>query len=226
VMALLSECIGARGFEADTYFELALRDVPLVPILEGSTHINYEVVAQFLRSYFARRPNASERPASPPSLAALGSRAGENPYLLTSLTNDVARVRFPHFLQAYGPLRQVANVARFVRQIRRFRACMRRGVPLQDSLQDVEIAIALGKCLSIIVYGQLVAEHCVLADVPAEVVSVLFHQSIEDLSVEAMRLAALPQITPAGRVLLSRMADVPQTAQSELEHVCGMFARA
>ena len=27
VVAHLSECIGAKGFEADTYFEMALRDV-------------------------------------------------------------------------------------------------------------------------------------------------------------------------------------------------------
>ena len=40
--------------------------------------------------------NAVVAPASPPSLAALGSRGGENPYLLTSLTNDVARVRLLH----------------------------------------------------------------------------------------------------------------------------------
>jgi arginine decarboxylase len=29
VMALLSECIGAKGFESDTYFEMALRDAHL-----------------------------------------------------------------------------------------------------------------------------------------------------------------------------------------------------
>src|SRR4030095_4235652 len=31
VMTLLSECIGARGFESETYFESALRVVKLIP---------------------------------------------------------------------------------------------------------------------------------------------------------------------------------------------------
>src|SRR5687767_8645351 len=82
VMNLLSECVGAKGFEADTYFESALRDVALVPALEGSTHINHQAAAQFLRAYFAgAQPNP---PAAPPSLTALGAAAGESAYLLDS----------------------------------------------------------------------------------------------------------------------------------------------
>src|SRR5207248_3049883 len=53
VMGLLSECVGARGFEAETYFELAFRDVQLIPGLEGSTHINFGLTAQFTDAYFA-----------------------------------------------------------------------------------------------------------------------------------------------------------------------------
>jgi acyl-CoA dehydrogenase len=119
VMALLSECIGAKGLEADTYFESALRDVPLVPTLEGSTHINHQVVAQFIRCYFARV--APHGPASPPSLAALAGGAGENPYLMTSLTNDVHLVRFADFLSAYRPHASVPNAIIFARQVRAFR---------------------------------------------------------------------------------------------------------
>jgi len=48
VMALLSECINAKGFESDTYFETALRDIQLIPGLEGSTHINLDMTAQFI----------------------------------------------------------------------------------------------------------------------------------------------------------------------------------
>ena len=222
VMALLSECIGARGFEADTYFESALRDVPLVPVLEGSTHINHQTVAQFLRGYFA--PPASDALASPPSLAALGTGAGENPYLMETLANDGHLVRFAHCLAAYRPLRTIPNVMSFVGQIRAFRLFMRRGVPVQDLKQDAEVVIALGKCLSIIAYAQLVAEHCVLAEVPAPVVSVLFHQSIEDMGIEAIRLAALPETGVVGRLLLGRVAATPRTTRADLDFVADRVA--
>ena len=222
VMALLSECIGARGFEADTYFESALRDAPLVPTLEGSTHINYQMVSQFTPAYFAPRPGPPR--ASPPSLAALGTAAGENPYLMESLTNDVHLVGFGHLLDAYRPLASVPNVSLFSRQVRAFRLFMLRGVPVEDPKQDAEVVIALGKCLSVIAYGQLVAEHCVLAGVPPAMVSVLFHQSIEDLSHEAMRLAALPQSGALARLLLGRIPAVPRTRTSDLEHVAQRLA--
>ena len=52
VMATLSECIGAKGFESDTYFEMALRDAQLIPGLEGSTHINFGLTSRFIDPYF------------------------------------------------------------------------------------------------------------------------------------------------------------------------------
>jgi acyl-CoA dehydrogenase len=217
VMALLSECIGARGFEADTYFESALRDVPLVPVLEGSTHINHQVVAQFVRGYFAR--TAPDSPDSPPSLNTLGAKAGENAYLMETLANDTHLVRFAHCLTAYWPLVDIPNVSRFVTQVRAFRLFLRRGVPIEDPKQDAEVVIALGKCLSVIAYAQLVAEHSVLAEVPAPIMSVLFHQLIEDLSAEAMRLSALPQTGTVPRMLLGRMVAAPMTSRVDLEFV-------
>ena len=226
VMTLLTECIGAKGFEADTFFESALRDVPLVPTLEGSTHINHQGVAQFSRAYFGNGHRGSAgATAAPPSLAALGVDAGENPYLMVSRANEVQLVRFPHYLDAYRPLAAIPNVALFARQARAFRLFMLRGVPVQDPKQDAEVVIALGKCLSVIAYAQLVAEHCVLAGVPAALVSVLFHQSIEDLSQESMRLAALPRTAGLARLLLRRVPAVPRTPQGDLDFVAERLAQ-
>ena len=79
VIALLSECLGAKGFEADTYFEMALRDIQLIPGLEGSTHVNLGLAAQFARKYFGEYdPNL----ADPKSLIAGDAAAGENSYLM------------------------------------------------------------------------------------------------------------------------------------------------
>jgi acyl-CoA dehydrogenase len=217
VMALLSECMGARGFEADTYFESALRDVPLVPVLEGSTHINHQVVAQFLRGYFARA--APGPPARPPSLNALGAQAGENAYLMETLANDAHLVRFAHCLAAYRPLMAIPNVSHFVAQVQALRLFVRRGVPVEDPKQDAEVVIAVGKCLSVIAYAQLVAEHSVLAEVPASIVSVLFHQLVEDLSAEAMRLSALPELAAVPRKLLARVVATPTTSRVDLDFV-------
>jgi hypothetical protein len=192
-----------------------------VPTLEGSTHINHQMVAQFTAAYFARRPGSRPAPPNPPSLAVLGAAAGENPYLMESLTDEVQLVAFGDFLDAYRPLAAVPNVALFARQVRAFRLFLLRGVPVEDPKQDAEVVIALGKCLSIIAYAQLVAEHCTLAEAPAAMVNVLFHQSVEDLGLEAMHFASLPQSGVLARLLLGRIPAVPRTRSSDLEHVAG-----
>src|SRR5205823_11339335 len=101
VMALLSECIGAKGFEADTYFEMALRDAQLIPGLEGSTHINLGLTAQFISRYCAGDGgNLTE----PKSLVAAETSSAENPYLLQAHKVTVNTVDFNHFCNAYQPL--------------------------------------------------------------------------------------------------------------------------
>ena len=75
VVALLSECVGARGFEAETYFETALREAPMIPALEGSTHINFAPDGP-VRRRLLRRPGAPARRAPP------AGGSDENPYWL------------------------------------------------------------------------------------------------------------------------------------------------
>jgi hypothetical protein len=227
-MALLSECIGAKGFESDTYFEGALREVPLVPILEGSRHINHNEVAQFFVRYFARREASPPEPppGCPPSLAAVNPAAtGGSAYLMELAVGEGRSVRFPHFLKAYRPLRKVRNVQIIVRQLRAFRRFAVASAAAAPE-RDVELNIALGKCLSVIVYAQLLAEHCALADVATEMVSVLFHQSVEALTVEALRLASLPKTSSHLRTLLAGVMAVPETDQSEIDFVANLACGA
>src|SRR5437868_1863689 len=124
VIALLSECIGAKGFESDTYFEMALRDVQLIPGLEGSTHINFALTAQFLAQYF-HHPHRSL--CDPPSISASADAMGvaENEYLMAAKTDHPNVVAFTHHLSAYQPLMSIPNVRMFTRQIRLFRAAAR-----------------------------------------------------------------------------------------------------
>jgi len=76
VMGLLSECMGAKGFEADTYFEMALREAPLIPGLEGSTHINFALTEQFIDHYFA---DPADGPPPPEPVTLRPNDVDENP---------------------------------------------------------------------------------------------------------------------------------------------------
>ena len=62
-----------------------------------------------------------------------------------------------------------------------------------------------------------------LAQVPAAIVSVMFHQSVEDLCGEVMRLSALPQTGLIARLLLGRVVAMPRTSRAELDFVAKRF---
>ncbi|MCI0738875.1 MAG: acyl-CoA/acyl-ACP dehydrogenase [Gemmataceae bacterium] len=118
VMELLSECIGAKGFEADTYFESALREVQMIPGLESSTHINFGLTSQFIDAYFATPGNEV---AAPKSLSLQQVDPSENPYWMEARAGNAKTVRFGSFQRAYLPLRSVPNVRSFVKQAQGFR---------------------------------------------------------------------------------------------------------
>ena len=89
VRSLISECVGAKGFEADTYIEMALRDVQLFPGLEGNAHINLAMTARFIDRYFSRPDGGLIVPP-------LGA-AGENPYLMEARAGGADAVASQHF---------------------------------------------------------------------------------------------------------------------------------
>jgi acyl-CoA dehydrogenase len=220
VLRTLSECVGARGFEADTYLESALRDGPMIPALEGSTHINYGLTAQFLGGYFT----GSEAAGTPPESVSLG-RAGsdENPYWMAARNRNPRTVRFGPVLAAYDPLRAVPNVDRFSRQVAAFAELAGRMSP-PDPATDPGRSIALGKCLSVIAYGQLVAENCSAAGIGPALTSVVFHTLVEDLTTECLGLAALSPPGGMERAVLAEVVRVPETTPSDLDAVADWVA--
>ncbi len=215
VMSLLSECIGAKGFESDTYFELALRDIQLIPSLESSAHINLGLTAQFAARYFDRFERSLDEPAS---LVAGTATTGENPHLFEARTGAVASIAFPPFLRAYRAHKSIPNVRRFVRQIRRFRRLLRDNPAARD-LTNIQYALAIGQCLATIAYGQLIAENARLLDVPAEMISTIFNLLVTDFSAAALSLASLPQFDAPVRRRIRRMVAIPQTTQAEWDFV-------
>jgi len=222
VLALLSECIGAKGFEADTFFESALRDAPMIPGLEGSTHINYRLTAQFMDRYFAL---SSATIASPESLLRTKGPPQENPYWFAAGDRNPRTVEFGHWREALIPHQGLANVQLFMKQVDAFCRFVGKEESEAGITADAALSIAKGKCLSAIVYAQLVAENCRIADLEPFITSVIFHGIIEDLSAESLSLAALYPPLSSQRSLLRRLVRVPLTSPAEFESLSQVIAK-
>jgi acyl-CoA dehydrogenase len=206
VMALLSGSIGAKGFEADTYFEMALRDVQLIPGLESSAHINLGLAAQFIPRYFGP---SERRLGAPLSICAEQTGSTENPYLMQARTTAINTIEFPPMLRAYMPYKKLPNIRRFARQAKAFRDFARTIRAERSAVTDTQLAMSLGQCIAIIAYGQLIAENATCLGVPENAISAIFHFLVADLSAAALALASLPESRAAAQLVVRRMIVVP-----------------
>jgi len=200
VMSLLQECIGAKGFESSGYFEMALRDIQLIPSLEGSMHINLGLAVQFIPRYFDRSDSSL---GEPPSLVGGETPSRENPYLMEARAGSMHSVGFLPFLDAYRPLESVKGIVPFRRQVEAFREIA------SVRIDDMQSEMALGQCFATVVYGQLIAENAVRLALPEAITSCIFAVLAEDLSTLALRLAGTPGIRMEMRESISRMVEVP-----------------
>jgi len=214
VMGLLSECVGAKGFESDTYFEMALRDVQLIPGLEGSMHVNLGLAAQFAGKYFG---DFDPHLAAPNSLIAGDGVAGENPYLFEARAGGINTVAFADYLSAYAPLESVANVSLFARQSKAFSLFVKSHRP--SHAMDMGIALSAGQCLATIAYAQLIAENAVCLNIPVQMISVIFHFLVNDLSICALSMASARGLDVESRKLIRRLVCIPKTTDAEWDFI-------
>lgn len=221
VMALLSECIGAKGFESDTYFEMALRDIQLIPGLEGSTHINLGLTTQFIPRFFSDPDSAL---AEPKSLVAGEIPVAENAFLWEARTGAVNEIGFSHFLRAYRPLMSIANVRLFAQAAKAFQLFVRDREMDRTARADTPLTLAMGQCLATLTYGQLVAENAVRLKIPAEMVAVMFHALVNDFNAAALTLASCAEPEAIPPFLFRRWISVPRIADRDGDFVARQMA--
>jgi acyl-CoA dehydrogenase len=215
-LSLLSECVGAKGLESDTYFEMALRDAQLIPGVEGSTHINLGIVLQFTPRYFDR----SKRDfADPKSLTGSETASSENPYLMQARTGAVNTIEFPRYLAAYEPLLSDPNVRLFAKQVKAFQMLLRDGRLMRAGAEDTGTGLALGRCCATIAYAQLIAENARRASVSRQIIATIFHLLVGDFSVCALALGSCPQLQAMTDMPIRRLLVVPAAAGAEWESV-------
>jgi acyl-CoA dehydrogenase len=218
VMALLSECIGAKGFESETYFEMALRDIQLIPGLEGSTHVNLSLAAQFIPKYF----NDPDRSLAEPKSLAAQNASDENSYLMQARGGNPQKVAFPFYLTAFLPHLTIASARAFAFQARAFRWFLNANSQLPND--DMQVTMAIADGFAMIVYGQLVAENCIHCAVPREIVSVIFQLLAQDLAVCGLKLASNYKLEGAAQESLGRMVRVAKTAKSDWDFILQKLA--
>ncbi len=217
VIDLLWDVIAAKGFERDTYFEMATRDIRALPKLEGTVHVNMALVVKFLRSYFFE-------PAEFPELPPVTAPADDSFLFAQGPAKGLGKIRFHDFRRAYAGV-QLPNVEVFKRQLEVFQEFLlaSAGDPAAAAVQakDIDFLLSLGELFTLVVYGQLVIEYRNLHrdEVPDELLDRIFDFMVRDVAKFALQLHGKPSATAAQQALCLRMLARPVTDPAVEERV-------
>jgi hypothetical protein len=189
VVALLGEVISARGFERDSFFEMAKRDIDGLPKLEGTVHVNLALVNKFIANYFFNPHEYEPVPRR--------RDAADDEFLFRQgPARGLGKVRFHDWRPVYDAHAHIPNVAVFREQAEGLASLLTTAPPAEEQQRDLDFLLTLAQLFTLVPYGQLVLEQAQLTGLEAEVVDQVFDVLIRDFSAFAVELHGKGSSTP------------------------------
>lgn len=184
VINLLWDVIAAKGFEMDTYFEMAARDIRALPKLEGTAHVNMLLIMKFMVNYFVNHDD--ELPEIPKM-----KDAEDDSYLFNQgSASGLGKIRFHNYEKIYTDYKHLRNVAIFIKQINIFKLFGLNEETRPDMMQmmDTDFSLLLGELFTLCVYGQCILEESKLTNIDEEIIDQIFDFMVRDFSKYALQL--------------------------------------
>ncbi len=207
---LLHEIIAARGFEQETWFEMAIRDIGMLPKLEGTTHVNMALILKFVRNYFFEPVDYAAVPVM--------DRPGDDGYLFRQQTGKLATVRFPDWKTAFSGV-DLSNVRVFVEQAELLRKLLVAAPLSKEQQADSGYMLAAGELFTLIPYGQLILEAAGQRDVAPELVDTIFALLVRDFAGYALQMITDHANSDAQEDLYRQMLKKPVHDKEAFETV-------
>ncbi len=211
VMNLLWDVIAAKGFEKDTYFEMAVRDIRALPKLEGTVHVNVALIVKFIVNYFFKPEKFSE--------VGKQSEPKNDDFLFNQgPTRGLRKIRFHDYSIAYNS-RNVSNVKIFKKQIRLLKLFLVLAKPNKAQQRDIEFLLNLGELFTMVVYGQLILENAKIYNIEDDIVNQIFDFMVRDFSKFALQMYSKAGISKRQKKLSKMMIKKPVVANDQFERV-------
>ena len=211
VIDQLWDVIAAKGFEKDTYFETATRDIRALPKLEGTVHVNIALIVKFMQNYFF---NPAEYPEVPRRLEPI-----DDAFLFDQgPTKGLGKIQFHDYRKAYAGS-ALPNVQRFRAQLEGFRTLLLKATPDAGQQKDIDFLLAVGEIFTLVVYGQLILENAKLLDVADDLVDQIFDVMVRDLSKYALALYSKPSATEAQMAFCLQLIQKPALNAARFQRV-------
>ncbi len=211
VIAMLWDVIAAKGFERDTYFSTAACDITGPSKLEGTVHVNVQLIRKFIKNYFF----------NPRDYAPVGSILGHNDDLFIfdqGSASGLGKVQFQDYRPVFDEFKELPNVAVFIQQIVLFREMLEKAFPDKVQEMDPSFSLTVGEMFSIVVYGQLILEQAKIDQLDRDVINQIFDFMVRDFASFGLQIYGKPTTNTAQRGYCKEimlLMAVPDDAQYE-----------
>lgn len=223
VIDLMWDVIAAKGFEKDTYFDKAARDIRGLPKLEGTVHVNLALILKFMGSYLLD-------PAELPPVPTRGDAADDDFLFRQGPARGLGSIRFHDWTRPYRAFAGVPNVDRFTEQAEGLRTLLLTAAPDEEQRKDLDFLLALGQLFALVVYGQLILEQAELQGTGRDLIDEIFGVLVRDFSAHATELYGKASATEAQQSwalshLRRPVIDAERTARvwSRVEALAGAY---
>ncbi|MBK5093376.1 MAG: acyl-CoA dehydrogenase [Actinobacteria bacterium] len=211
VINLLWDVIAAKGFEKDTYFEMAARDIRALPKLEGTVHVNMALIIKFMPNFFFN-------PGKFPDISTMTEPKNDNFLFDQGPTKGLGKIQFHDYDLAYDGI-DLANVSVFREQIEGFKEFLLNAPPDEAQAKDFDFLLILGELFTLVTYGQLIIENAGLYVVADDIIDQIFDFMVRDFSKFALQLYSKTSSTSKQMELCLRMIRKPVVDVARYERV-------
>jgi acyl-CoA dehydrogenase len=211
VINQLWEVIAAKGFEKDTYFEMAARDIRALPKLEGTVHVNMALIVKFMANYLFNPTDYDEVPQQ------TGSH--HDAFLFNQgPTRGLSSIQFHDPMLAYGSV-HLPNVEIFKQQIEALKTLLVSCPPDAEQARDMDFLLSGGELFTLVAYGQLILESAGLHGADDALIDQIFDFMVRDFSRYALDLYSTTSTTPEQAEHCLKMIHRPKQDTDRFEAV-------
>ncbi|MDR3554268.1 MAG: hypothetical protein P4L55_05905, partial [Syntrophobacteraceae bacterium] len=199
------------GFESEPFFECAKNDIPMLPKLEGTVHVNMALIVKFMANYFFN-------PKDYPEVERRDDPTNDDYLFRQGPTRGLGKIQFHDYNIAYDGC-TLPNVEVFKEQIKLFKNLLTKAAPDKEQSRDIDYLLALGEILTLVAYGQLILESRGFFEVEDDLVDEIFDFMVRDFSKYALSIYSKPSNTDKQRELALAIIKHPVTDQALFDRV-------
>ncbi len=215
VINLLWDVIAARGFEKDTYFEMAAKEIRSLPKLEGTVHVNMALIVKFMANYFFS-------PDEFPLIPKRDDPVNDDFMFNQGPTRGLGKIRFHDYHLAYDSI-DLPNVNRFKEQIGVLKEFLLTAAPDEEQAKDIDFLLNLGELFTLVAYGQLIIEKSKMDGVEDDLLDQIFDVLIRDFSKFALQIYGKSGTSEKQMALCMRMIQKPIAGKERFLNIWGNY---